>query len=154
VNIVVSGGTISISGSSVASFTVSDNTNQHLAGTPVRVTGSLETTATGGASIFVNSPGDIVGAKNGLLKISYLTYNCTGNGTVNQGATFTPGFIQLIANSSAGNCMTFGNSGGAGQFSTLDFNVNLFLNDLVVPADTYNTSAAGNSPFTIVLSAT
>ena len=155
VNVLVSGGTIAISGSSTATFSVSDNTNQHLAATPVRITGSLETTASGGASVFVDSPSDIVGSNNGVLKISYLAYNCTGNGAgSNQGGTFASGFIQLVANSSAGDCVTFGNGAGAGQFANLDFNVNLFLNDLVVPADTYNTSTAPNSPFVVVLSAT
>lgn len=156
VSVLVPGGTISLPNSSIAAFgTVNDNTNQFLPATPIRVTGSMETTTTGGANVYVTSPSDIIGSSGDLLKISYLTYNCsTNDGTKNQGGTFTSGHIQLIANTAASNCLAFGNAGGTGQYADLDFNVNLFLDDRTVPADTYSTATGANTQFTVVLSAT
>jgi hypothetical protein len=158
VSVLVSGGTIAIpmGSSHIASFgTIKDNTNQHLAATPIRVTGSVETTASGGANVYVLSPGDITGTSGNLLKISNLTYNCTSNDPAkNQGGQFATGFIQLIANTAAANCLTFGNAAGTGQFADLDLNVNLFLDDRTLPADTYSTASGANTPFQVVLSAT
>lgn len=158
VSVLVSGGTISIpmGSSHTASFaTINDNTNQHLAATPIRITGSVETTASGGANIYVLSPGDIIGSGGDVLKIAYLTYNCTSNdSSKNQGGSFATGFLALIANTAAANCLTFGNAGGTGQYADIDLNVNLFLDDRTVPADTYTTGSGQNNPFQVVLSAT
>lgn len=156
VSVLVSGGTIGISGSKTAAFgTINDNTNQYLPASAIHVTGSVETTANGGANVYVLSPGDIIGSSGDVLKISYLTYSCTSNDTSkNQGGTFSTGFLQLIANTAAANCLTFGNAGGTGQYADLDLNVNLFLDDRTLPADTYSTATGRNNPFQVVLSAT
>jgi hypothetical protein len=148
VPVTVAGATIGVSGSSTASFTVNDNTNQHLAATPIRITGRLQTTAGGtGAQVYIGAPADITGTNGGTLKISYLSYDCTPNGAGNnQGGTFSGGFLQLTASSTASNCLTF----PANQFANLDFNVNLFLNDLVVPADSYSSTGG----FTVYVSQT
>lgn len=146
VAVLVSGASISISGSSTATFNAPDNSNAHLPASAVRVTGAMETTATGNAQIYVSSPSSISGTHGGSIPIARLTYNCTGNGSGNnQGATFATGFLQLVVGAGP-NCMTF----PASQFSNLDFNLNLFLDDRSMPADTY-TSTNG---FSVVLSAT
>lgn len=145
VNVVVTGGTIS-AGSNTVGFTSTDNTKAHLAGAPITVTGSLQTTSTGTGQIAVSSPGNITGTHGGTLLIGYLTYNCTGNGSGNnQGGAFASGFLQLIASTTATPCVTFPSS----QFSNLNFNINLFLDDRALPADNYTGSG-----FQIVLSAT
>lgn len=146
VSVLVSGGSIAIPGSTNASFIANDNTNAHLPASPIRVTGSLQTTGTGSAQIAVVSPGNISGAHGGSLLIGYLTYNCTANGAGNdQGGSFAPGFLQLIAGTQASSCVTFPSN----QFATLDLNVNLFMDDRPVAADTYT----GNG-FQVVLTAT
>lgn len=146
VNVLVTGGTIAIPGSSTATFTANDNANAHLSGSSIRVTGSLQTTASGTGQIAVKSPANITGTHGGSLLIGYLTYNCTANGSGNdQGGTFAPGFLSLIASAQAANCVTF----PATDFATLDFNLNLFLDDRAVKADTYTGSG-----FQVVLSAT
>gem|GEM_PF-5219636 len=145
VSIVVTGGTIT-AGSNSVGFTSTDNASAHLAGAPITVTGSLQTTSTGTGQIAVSSPGNITGTHGGTLFIGYLTYNCSANGSGNnQGGTFPGGFLQLIANTTATPCVTF----PASQFSNLNFNVNLFLDARALPADNYTGSG-----FQIVLSAT
>lgn len=146
VNVVVTGGTITASTNTIG-FTSFDNVSSHLAaGVPISVTGSLQTTSAGSGQIAVSAPGNITGTNGGTLLIGYLTYNCTTNGTGNnQGGSFAGGFLQLIANTTASPCVTF----PANQFSSLNFNLNLFLDDRALPADSYTGSG-----FQIVLSAT
>lgn len=145
VDVVVTGGTISAESNNV-SFTADDNTNPHLASSPISVTGSMQTTSSGTGQIAVSAPADISGSHGGSLLIGYLTYNCTGSGTGNnQGGAFAGGFLQLIAGDTASPCVTFPSD----QYATLNFNVNLFLDDRALPADTYYGSG-----FQIVLSAT
>jgi hypothetical protein len=146
VSVLVSGGSIAIAGSTTAAFTASDNTNAHLAASPIQVSGSLQTTATGSAQLAVMSPANITGTHGGSLLIAYLTYNCTANGSGNdQGGIFATGFLQLIASTQASSCVTFPSN----QFASLDVNVNLFLDDRPIPADTYTGTG-----FQVVLTAT
>jgi hypothetical protein len=92
------------------------------------------------------SPGNITGTHGGSLLIAYLTYNCTANGSgTNQGGIFATGFLQLIASTQASSCVTFPSNG----FANLDVNVNLFLDDRPIPADTYTGPG-----FQVVLTAT
>lgn len=146
VNVVVTGGTIT-AGSNSVTFTAGNNTNAHLAAAAsIAVTGSLQTTSSGSGQIAVSSPSNITGTHGGTLLIGYLTYNCTATGTgTNQGGSFASGFLQLIASAGATPCVTF----PANQFSSLSFNMNLFLDARALPADSYSGSG-----FQIVLSAT
>jgi hypothetical protein len=147
VGVLVTGGTIVIdSATTTASFGVgTNNSNAHFPATPVHVTGSLQTTSNGSGQIAVISPASLPGAQ-GSIPISDLTYNCTANsGTgINQGATFLTGYLQLVSGQ-APNCATFPKN----QLSSLDFFINLFLDDRALPADTYSSGG-----FQAVLSAT
>jgi hypothetical protein len=158
VNVLVNGGSLSLS-SSVLNFTVSDNTSGFLSLPPIGVTGTLETTAGGSGHIYVQAPGNITGANGGVLLISYLHYDCSGavDANTNQGGVFNntaQPYIQLNAGGNSNDCLTVTDHTGQGQFSNLSFNLNLFLNDYTVPADTYRSGANGNGSFFLTLSAT
>jgi len=150
--VVVPGGTLSVAGSPIA-FNVTDNTNRFYPNiAPLVVTGGLQTTGSGSASIAVLSPTNITGTHGGTLKISFLTYDCTGIGSGNnQGATFvnqSQPYTSLVASGTAGACINF--PGSATVTPTLDFDLNLFLDDRTLPADNYQTTGGG---FTLLLTA-
>jgi hypothetical protein len=148
-NVVVSGGTISINNSSISFGTVTDNTQQFLAASTVTVMGSLMS-VNSGSQIAVLSPsltnGAITGTRGGQMPLAALTYSCTGtiNANRNQGATFAPNKETFVNNALASPCVSFASN----SFSNMNFTLSVFLDDRNIPADTYT----GNG-FQLVLSA-
>ena len=144
VTVLVTGGTIGISGSTTATFTANDNTSARLAASTIHVTGQLQTTSSGTAQIAVSSPATVGGTHGGTLPIAALAYNCTANGSgTNQGATFPTGFLQLVSGIGP-TCASFPSN----QLATLDFFVRLFMDDRSAPADAYSASG-----FQVILTA-
>ncbi len=148
-NVVVSGGTVSINNSSITFPTVTDNTSQFFAANTVNVMGSLMSVSSG-SQIAVLSPSftnaAISGTHGGQLPLGALTYSCSGtvNSNRNQSASFSTSKITFANNALASPCVTF----PADSFSNLNFTLSVFLDDRDVPADTYTASG-----FLLVLSA-
>lgn len=148
-NVVVSGGTVSINNSSISFNNVTDATSQFLAANNVTVMGSLMSVSSG-SQIAVYSPSftnaAIAGSHGGQLPLAALTYSCSGtiNTNRNQGASFSSSKITFANNALASPCVTF----PADSFSNLNFTLSVFLDDRDIPADTYSASG-----FLLVLSA-
>jgi hypothetical protein len=150
-NVVVSGGTISISTSTVSWNNVTNNQQQFFgsSGGNVMVTGSLMTVNTG-SQIAIDSPAftnaAITGTHGGQMPIAALAYSCSGsvNKNSNQGASFSSQNLAFINGSLSQPCVSF----SADTFSTINFNLSFFLDVRDLPADTYNANG-----FLVVLSA-
>jgi hypothetical protein len=151
VTIVVNGASITATGGSPVTFgtggSISGAALSDITSTPITVSGALQTSSTGTGSVYIGTPGNIISG-SGTLPISALSYNCSLVAGYDSGASLN-GTQQLAANSIANPCMTF----TSGQYSNLNFNLNLILNKNAansLPAGTY-TSANG---FTLYISAT
>lgn len=151
VKVLVNGASITATGGSPVSFgtngSIGGSVSSDVTSTPISVTGALQTSGTGTGSVYIGTPGDIA-TGSGTLPISALSYNCSAIAGFNQGASVS-GTQQLSANSIATPCMTF----SSGQYSNLNFNLNLILNKDAansLPAATYSSP----SGFTLYISAT
>lgn len=151
VKVLVNGASISATGGSPVTFGTNGSIGGSVSGdvtsTPIAVTGALQTSGAGTGSVYIGTPGDIA-AGSGTLPISALSYNCSPVAGFNQGVSVS-GTQQLSANSISGPCMTF----SSGQYSNLNFNLNLILNKdaaNALPAATYSSPLG----FTLYISAT
>lgn len=138
--------TLTISPTSL-SWTAGDFVNQFLSPTngPIVVTGTMVTGSANGthtATIGIAAPAQILGSQvTNVIPISALTMTCSGAG--NAPAPVYAGVHTPLVASSTTNCATW--SVAKNTTITVNFTINLFLDDRTFPADTY--TAAG---FTVV----
>lgn len=129
---------------------------------PGTIGGTFRTSNTGGGgSIYFSAPASIPGANGGTLTVAnVMKFTCTGSyqsnhadGSLASAVTFTGGTSSQAAVSSSSDnaCATLPVNTSAGSISVP---LNLFLNGDSLAADTYNTTNAGGTPFTITISAT
>jgi hypothetical protein len=151
VRVLVNGASLTATGGSPVTFgtggSISGAVGADITSTPITVSGALQTSSTGTGSVYIGTPGDIKNG-SGTLPISALSYNCSLVAGADQGAALN-GTQQLSANSIANPCMTF----NSGQYSSLNFNLNLILNKNAanaLPAGTYSSP----NGFTLYISAT
>lgn len=104
---------------------------------PIRVTGGIRTSSSGGAgSIVVLSPGDIAGQghSNHIVAINDFVITCSGNGNAGSQPTYAPALTPLQAHAFSP-CATWGPRATA----RLNFSLNVLLNIKGTPPDTYTS---------------
>jgi hypothetical protein len=135
---------------SVLNWTVSDFINQFLpADHTIVVTGTLVTGAAAGlhtSTVGISSPAKITGTNAAnSVPISALTVTCSGNGN-SVAPVYAAAHSALVASATT-QCATW--TTASATTITLNFTINMFLDDRSFPADTYNNAVG----FTVVGSA-
>jgi hypothetical protein len=124
------------------SWTVDDFVNQFLAPTngPIVVTGTMKSAAGAGShavTIGVSSPADITGSHvTNIIPISAFSMTCSGVGNA-PAATYTGAHTVLVASSTT-DCASW--SVAASTTITVDFDIDLFLDDRTFKADSYTSA--------------
>ena len=130
---------ISITPSTLSWTNVNDFTNQFLApsGGPIAVTGTMKSGTGNGAhalTIGVTSPAKVLGSVTGnAIPISAFSITCAGMG--NSAAPVYAAANTTLVASSATTCATW--APAKSTTITLNFTINVFLDDRTFPADTY-----------------
>lgn len=141
---------ITLSSSSFAWASVTDNSTQYLPsdGGAITITGSIATSSVSGAgSVSVTAPANLTGTTTttDILPISALSLTCSGTGNTGTNAAPTYKTQQALQASATTACATW----GAGTSANLNFSLAMFLDDRSIPVDSYTSSG-----FAVVASAT